>query len=153
MSVFGRTARIGIFAVLVGACAVACSVETDVLGEMTTRAVDSPMPSTPAESHSFCSEFEAVSGLNLDLSTKAAWEARLAAAERVTRNAPSEVRAEAQVYLRLVRDRVALVAQYDYVAVRELPPDVRTEFIAAHQGAKEQADTFLSYAKETCDIG
>jgi hypothetical protein len=149
----GRTARVGVAAVLVGALAPACSGETDLLTEPTTPAgVASVVASSTAAAGDFCSEFEKVSGLNLDLSTKEAWEARLAATELVTRIAPNEVRAEAEVYLQMVEDRVALVAAYDYVAVTELPADVRSEFIAAQQGVKAQADAFISFAKETCRI-
>lgn len=153
MSKVGRIAHVLIMALAVGSLTVACSLETDVLSEVTVNSKEStPAPESTNGVEGFCAEFKSVSNLDLNLSSQQAWEARLAATERVTRNAPSEVAVEAKVYLQMVKDRVALVADYGYVSVPELPPKVRNEFIAAQQDSKTQADTFIQFAKETCGL-
>jgi len=140
-------------ALSVGSLTVACSVETDLLSEAAVTSMEStPTPESTIGVETFCVDFISVSKLDLNLSSQQAWEARLAATERVTRNAPSEVAVEAKVYLQMVRDRVALVAGYGYVSVPELPPKVRNEFIATQQDSKAQADTFIQFAKETCGL-
>jgi hypothetical protein len=100
----------------------------------------------------FCDALREANGQSLALSTKEAWDQRLAVTKKFTENAPSEQKANAAVYFKLVEDRVALVSQYNYVSVQQLPSDARNKFIEDHQSQQAQANELISYAKLTCNI-
>ena len=87
------------------------------------------------------------------LASKEDWNRRIAWTEQILAAAPTELHAEAVVYLQLVRDRANLVAGYGYVAVQQLPADVRTAFIAAHQDEQLIANRLIDFTTSTCGIG
>ena len=106
--------------------------------------------STVAPGSSFCQALTAASGSDLALTSKAAWDQRLALTAALVALAPPAQQANAQIYLQLVADRVQLASQYNYVSVQQLPVDVRDRFIADHQTQQAQSNIFISYATTTC---
>ena len=114
-------------------------------------AASSPTSPTGASS-SFCAAFIAASESDLNLTSKAAWDLRLAVTTTLVNAAPPEQQANAKVYLQLVTDRYQLVSQYNYVSVQQLPADVRNQFIATHQSQQDQSNIFIAYAKTACGI-
>ncbi len=102
---------------------------------------------------SFCQAFRAASESDLTLTSKAAWDQRLAITAALVALAPPEQQANAQVYMKLVEARVQLVSQYNYVSVQQLPVDVRNKFIADHQSQQAQSNIFIDYATTTCNAG
>ena len=138
-----RRVVVGLMAVLlvVGA-AMACGAD----------AATSPTSPTGVSS-SFCEAFRQASESDLNLTSKAAWDQRLAVTTTLVNLAPAEQQANARVYLQLVTDRYQLVSQYNYVSVQQLPADVRNQFIATHQSQQDQSNIFIAYAKAACNIG
>ena len=102
---------------------------------------------------SFCQALKDASGSDLTLTSKAAWDQRLALTAALVALAPPEQQANAKVYLQLVTDRVQLASQYNYGSVQQLPADVRDRFIADHQSQQAQANIFIGYATTTCGRG
>ena len=98
----------------------------------------------------FCAAFKEAGAADLDLSSKEAWEKRLANTAKLVTAAPTEQQENAQVYLKLVKDRLQLVAQYNYVAVPQLPSAARNQFIAEHQPQQAQANLLINYANKFC---
>lgn len=107
---------------------------------------------TTGPASSFCQAFRAASESDLTLTSKAAWDQRLALTAALVALAPPEQQANAQVYLQLVAARVQLVSQYNYVSVQQLPVDVRNRFIADHQSQQAQSNVFIDYAATTCNM-
>jgi hypothetical protein len=115
-------------------------------GPTTTTATTEP-------ASSFCQALKQASGADLNLTSKAAWDLRLALTAALVALAPPAQQANAQVYLQLVADRVKLASQYNYVSVQQLPEDVRNRFIADHQSQQAQSNIFIDYATTTCNMG
>lgn len=114
-------------------------------GPTTTTATTDP-------ASSFCQALKQASGADLALTSKAAWDLRLALTAALVALAPPAQQANAQVYLQLVADRVKLASQYNYVSVQQLPEDVRNKFIADHQSQQAQSNIFIDYATTTCNM-
>jgi len=127
--------------VVTGGCA--SSSPTSPTTTTTTTATVGP-------ASSFCQALKDASGSDLALTSKAAWDQRLALTAALVALAPPAQQANAQVYLQLVADRVQLASQYNYVSVQQLPVDVRDRFIADHQSQQAQANIFIGYATATC---
>ena len=115
-------------------------------GPTTTTATTDP-------ASSFCQALKEASGSDLTLTSKAAWDQRLALTAALVALAPPAQQAHAQVYLQLIADRVKLASQYNYVSVQQLPEDVRNTFIADHQSQQAQSNIFIDYATTTCNVG
>jgi len=110
-------------------------------------------PTSPTgASSNFCEVFKQLSGSSLNLTSKAAWDQRLAVTKKLVDLAPPAQQANAKVYLQLVTDRVQLASLYNYVSVPQLPADVRNQFIATHQSQQGQSNIFIAYAKTTCNV-
>ena len=105
---------------------------------------------TTGSTSSFCQTLKEASGSDLTLTSKAAWDQRLTLTAALVALAPPDQQANAQVYLRLVADRVQLASQYNYVSVQQLPEVVRNKFIADHQSQQPQSNIFIDYATTTC---
>ena len=127
--------------VVSGGCA--SSSPTGPTNPTTTTATTGP-------ASGFCQALKEASGSDLTLTSKEAWDQRLALTATLVALAPPAQQANAQVYLRLVADRVQLASQYNYVSVQQLPADVRDRFIADHQSQQAQANIFIGYATATC---
>jgi hypothetical protein len=116
----------------------------------------STLTSSTGTSSSFCEAFRALSasggGSSLNLTSKAAWDQRLAVTRELVDLAPPAQQANATIYLQLVTARVQLASLYNYVSVPQLPADVRNQFIVAHQSQQGQSNIFIAYAKTTCNI-
>ena len=128
-----------------------------VAGMMVSGGCASSSPTGPttttATASSFCQALKEASGSDLTLTSKAAWDQRLALTAALVALAPPAQQANAQVYLQLVADRVQLASQYNYVSVQQLPEDVRNKFIADHQSQQAQSNIFIDYATTTCNMG
>ncbi len=116
----------------------------------TSPTITSTTTSTAGPGSSFCQALKDASGSDLALTSKAAWDQRLALTAALVALAPPAQQANAQVYLQLVADRVQLASHYNYVSVQQLPADVRDRFIADHQSQPAQANIFIDYATTTC---
>ncbi len=116
----------------------------------TSPTITSTTTSTAGPGSSFCQALKDASGSDLALTSKAAWDQRLALTAALVALAPPAQQANAQVYLQLVADRVQLASQYNYVSVQQLPADVRDRFITDHQNQQAQANIFIDYATTTC---
>ncbi|MEQ1897391.1 MAG: hypothetical protein ABL971_08400 [Vicinamibacterales bacterium] len=100
----------------------------------------------------FCQALKEASGSDQTLTSKAAWDQRLALTATLVALAPPAQQANAQVYLQLVADRVHLASQYNYVSVQQWPADARNTFIADHQSQQAQSNIFIDYATTTCNM-
>ncbi len=117
----------------------------------TTTVMADPAPDTTA----MCAAFTSIAGGavgtgNQQPTDAAGWEAKLEWTTTLVAAAPAEWQEAAQTYLGVVEERAALLAQYDYVAVNELPAEVRSEFIAGNQADQTVSNDFIAYAKSTC---
>lgn len=142
----GRLVAVLLVAGMVVSGGCASSSPTAPTNPTTTAATTGP-------ASSFCQAFRAASESDLTLTSKAAWDQRLALTAALVALAPPEQQANAQVYLQLVAARVQLVSQYNYVSVQQLPVDVRNKFIADHQSQQAQSNIFIDYATTTCNAG
>ena len=135
--------------VVSGGCA--SSSPTAPTSPTTTATTTTTVTTSPTSS--FCQALTDASGSDLTLTSKAAWDQRLAVTATLVALAPPAQQANAQVYLQLVADRVKLASQYNYVSVQQLPADVRAKFIADHQSQQAQSNIFINYATTTCSRG
>lgn len=87
---------------------------------------------------------------NSTLDSAEAWQQRIAWTEEIARLAPDEYQEQAQVYLTLVLAREQLVSEYGYVAVQELPADVRTAFISDHSADQQISNELIEFSTSTC---
>ena len=114
-------------------------------GPTTTTATTGP-------ASSFCQALKEASGADLTLTSKAAWDLRLALTAALVALVPPAQQANAQIYLQLVADRVKLASQDNYASVQQLPADVRNTFIADHQSQQTHSNIFIDYATTTCNM-
>ena len=78
------------------------------------------------------------------------WARRISWTEQILDLAPVEYREAAATYLGLVKARAELLAQYDYVGVRDLPSDIRTDFIAGHSQEQQISNVLINFSTTTC---
>ena len=78
------------------------------------------------------------------------WTRRIAWTEQILELAPVEYREMAATYLGLVKARAELLAQYDYVGVRDLPSDIRTDFIEEHFQEQQISNVLIDFSTTTC---
>jgi hypothetical protein len=79
---------------------------------------DSSNPTSPTgASSSVCEVFKEASESSLSLTSKAAWDKRLAVTTKLVGLAPPAQQANAKVYLQLVTDRLQLASLYNHVSV------------------------------------
>ena len=78
------------------------------------------------------------------------WTRRIAWTEQILDLAPVEYREMAATYLGLVKARAELLAQYDYVGVRDLPSDIRTDFIEEHFQEQQISNVLIDFSTTTC---
>ena len=64
--------------------------------------------------------------------------------------APPQFSLHAAVHLQIVYDRVDLLSAYDYVAVQQLPPDVRQSFIQEHFADQQIANELINFLSSEC---
>ncbi len=135
----------------------ACSGDSDSSGaassSLATTTTAGAEPAT--DTNAMCDAFTSIAGgavgtANQQPTDAAGWEAKVAWTTALVTEAPAEWQEAAQKYLGVVKDRAALLAQYDYVAVNELPAEVRSEFIAENQADQTVSNDFIAYAKATC---
>ena len=128
-----------------------------VAGMIVSGACASSSPTGPTattgQASSLCQALKEASGSDVTLTSKAAWDQRLALTAALVALAPLAQQANAQVYLQLVADRVQLASHYNYVSVQQLPEGVRNKFIADHQNQQAQSNIFIDYATTTCNMG
>ena len=78
------------------------------------------------------------------------WTRRIAWTEQILDLAPVEYREAAETYLGLVKARAELLAQYDYVGVRDLPSYIRTDFIEEHFQEQQISNVLIDFSTTTC---
>ncbi len=78
------------------------------------------------------------------------WYERLALTEALVAAAPSAYEDHAATYLQLVKDRLELVAPYDYAPVMALPLEVRAAFVQSHRAEQATSNEFLSHMATAC---
>ena len=78
------------------------------------------------------------------------WTRRIAWTEQILDLAPVEYREMAATYLGLVKARAELLAQYDYVGVRDLPSHIRTDFIEEHFQEQQISNVLIDFSTTTC---
>ena len=78
------------------------------------------------------------------------WTRRIAWTEQILDLAPAEYREAAETYLGLVKARAELLAQYDYVGVRDLPSDIRTDFIEERFQEQQISNVLIDFSTTTC---
>jgi len=78
------------------------------------------------------------------------WVRRISWTEQILDLAPVEYREAAATYLDLVKARSELLAQYDFVEIRDLPSDIRTEFIAEHFQEQQISNVLIDFSTTTC---
>ena len=84
------------------------------------------------------------------VSTPAGWERRIELTGEIVNAAPPEWRDEAETYLQMVKDRAQLAADNGYVAVNDLPAEVRTAFITSHRAMQSEVDDLIAYMNAEC---
>jgi hypothetical protein len=83
------------------------------------------------------------------------WTRRIAWTEQILEFAPVEYREAAETYLVLVKARAELLAQYDYVGVRDLPSHIRNDLIygsnPGHLDQEQQiSNVLIDFSTTTC---
>lgn len=152
-----RWAAVAVAVVLMGA-ATGCSSTNAPAGDSSTQA----NPTAPADSGSaassdtaaMCDAFAqiAAGATGSDPTTKEGWDLKVEWTTVFVDAAPLEWQSAAQTYLGIVEDREVLLASYDYPLITDLPSDVRSAFIADHTDAQNEANTFIAFAKDSCEI-
>jgi hypothetical protein len=113
---------------------------------------------TPGDTAAMCDAFRQIAtgaastSNGAEPTTKEGWDLKLEWTKRFVDGAPPEWQSVAQTYLGIVEDRAGLLAQYGYPLITDLPPDVRSAFIADHTAAQNEANTFIAFAKQSCGV-
>lgn len=123
----------------------------------TASPTQSPPGSAPAPSGTvtgtgdFCAVFTSLNPSKDEAkggpSTPEGWAKRLDTVERAAALAPPEIEPQADTYVRMIKDRTALAARYDY---GQVPADAMQSFIASHREMQQQVNQLLSYVRQTC---
>ncbi len=77
------------------------------------------------------------------------WQQKIATTAQIVDVVPADQRAEAEIYLELVKARAELAATYDYGVV---PTDARREFMAAHGSQQQEANRLLAFVRQSCNL-
>ena len=114
----------------------------------------SPYTGTPIEK--LCKVFSGIREATAEsggvLSSKSDWDRRIAWTEQILAAAPPDFVDEAEIYLQLVKDRAALVAEHGYIDNRSLPQDARNEFIAEHKDEQLVSNRLIEFATSSCGL-
>jgi hypothetical protein len=78
------------------------------------------------------------------------WARRISWTKQILDLAPVEYREAAATYLDLVKARAELLAQYDFAGIRDLPSDIRTNFIAEHFQKQQISNVLIDFSTTTC---
>jgi hypothetical protein len=130
----------------------------------TTLATTAPVPTSATASptttandtsgglDAYCALFGDIQASTAEssLDSEAGWQERVAWTEEMARLAPEGYEDRAQVYLALVLAREALVSEYGYVSVQELPADVRGAFISDHAAEQQISNELIEFSTSTC---
>ena len=151
----GLVAALAVTAALtLGACSSGGSGQSNAASGSTTTAATAAASDT-AE---LCSIFGdlAASGAGRDAqanpSTAEGWERRIATTQEIADAAPQEWKDEAETYVQMVKDRAQLAADNGYVAVDDLPADVREAFIAEHRDMQAQVNDLIAFMGSECGV-
>ena len=82
---------------------------------------------------------------------QAGWDKNIETVEHIAAAAPAEIKAQADAYVQMVKDRAELASANGYAAVADLPSDARDSFITSHKDLQSQVNELIAYAKTNCD--
>jgi hypothetical protein len=136
----------------VGACGSSASTATPP--STTTEATTTT--AAPTESADLCVIFGKLAAnrggrdAQAEPSTAEGWNTRIEITGQIVDTAPAEWKDEAETYLAMVKDRAEFAADSGYVAVDDLPADVRNAFIADHREMQAEVDTLIAFMGSEC---
>jgi hypothetical protein len=85
-----------------------------------------------------------------EATTAEGWARRIATVEEMVDVAPAEWKDEARTYLQMTKDREQLAAENGYVAVDDLPADVRSAFISSHAAMQAEVNRLIAFMGQEC---
>jgi hypothetical protein len=150
--------KAGVVTALAMTAAVALGACSSDGSEQGRAAPDTTTTATSADTSDLCSLFGdlAASGAGRDAqaspSTAEGWEQRIETTQAIADAAPEEWKDEAETYVQMVKDRAQLAADNGYVAVDDLPADVREAFIAEHRGQQAEVNELIAFMGSECGV-
>jgi hypothetical protein len=133
---------------------VGCGSSNSAAPSTTSTAPSSIESSSPASDSEFCSIFANLSQTRdqgMSAKDQAGWDKNLETVQHIAAVAPGEIKAQADAYVQMVKDRAELAAANGYAAVADLPADARDAFIARHKDLQVQVNQLIAYAKSNCN--
>jgi hypothetical protein len=81
------------------------------------------------------------------MNSKSDWDKKTELIERLVSKLPDEWKQTGSIYLNIVKARVELLAQYDYLSPQELPNVVLKTFIDNYYEDQQKADKLMNLFK------
>jgi|TARA_B110000914_G_C15466892_1_gene448707 hypothetical protein len=82
-----------------------------------------------------------------EMNSKSDWDKKTELIERLVSKLPDEWKQTGSIYLNIVKARVELLAQYDYLSPQELPNVVLKTFIDNYYEDQQKADKLMNLFK------
>ena len=84
---------------------------------------------------------------SIEMNSKSDWDKKTELIERLVSKLPDEWKQTGSIYLNIVKARVELLDQYDYLSPQELPNVVLKTFIDNYYEDQQKADKLMNLFK------